>query len=956
MTRGRWARSGPARVALAAVGCALAAAPMVAPLAASAAQPAPVAARPVKALLDEAHAMLKAKATGRPVEVSEQTTEKVRVVANPNGTFTATSTPRPVRVHTQTGWADVDNTLVRQPDGSITPRVAAIAMSFSGGGAGPLVRMGAKGDDMAVTWDGAALPAPTLSGDAATYTDVLPGVDLVVKADIDRFSEVLVVKSAKAAANPKLKALAFSVSGDGMTTERNTKTGLMSLRDRTGAVRFTAAQPIMWDSAAPTGKKSPSHFEPSDGATSTHVPIEVGDRRVVLHPTSASLTGASVTYPVIIDPAWSGGRLAWVPVAKKYPNTTYYGSSDVARVGYESQTGGTWRSFFRMDTSAVNGKRVISASFQTTEVWAWSCGARPVQAWATGGIASNTTWNTQPGWAYLLQEINVAKGYNSSVCPSGGVSFDVTPHVVSSAQGYWGNVTIGLRASNEGDTYGWKKFNNNPTLSIVYDSYPGVPTGIGTTPGSNCAGSSVGNTDVTLLGVPSDPDGGTVTARFQYWNASSSWSQDWTGTSGQQARLTLPKSSLTSGLYAFHVKTVSGGLESSWSSDCYFSVDNTPPPATVKVTSLDYPDYSETGQQGAPAGKLADFVIDATGQSDITAVRVAIDGTPEVPFPLDGAGGKVTVHLPALRTGPHVLHVQTVDAAGNVATASDNHFDFWATPAPSTTNPHDVTGDGFSDVTGVLGQVNKICLYPGNGVGGFAAGSSCSIVTGIGNSEFKPVVVGDWNEDGWTDYLRLGVDKKLYFHAGEGGGGMNAGALPLSYVNSTGQFVDSGVTDYTSIHAAGDFDGDGDVDLLARDPAGALWLIRNGGGGALEGDAMTARTRVGTGWSTYMITSSTDVNADGHPDIVAKDLAGDLWVYPGTGTGFGARFAAGHGWNMFDFLFSPGSMNGNGTPDLFGRTPGGELQWYDGLQPPLTDPIHYPGSPRGNGWSFTWLT
>ncbi|MFD0479756.1 hypothetical protein ACFQ0B_75140 [Nonomuraea thailandensis] len=52
---------------------------------------------------------------------------------------------------------------------------------------------------MELGWTG-ALPKPTLSGDTATYPEVMPGVDLQVTADVDGFSHLLVVKSRAAAA------------------------------------------------------------------------------------------------------------------------------------------------------------------------------------------------------------------------------------------------------------------------------------------------------------------------------------------------------------------------------------------------------------------------------------------------------------------------------------------------------------------------------------------------------------------------------------------------------------------------------------------------------------------------------------------------------------------------------------------------------------------------------------
>lgn len=133
--------------------------------------------------------------------------------------------------------------------------------------------------------------------------------------------------------------------------------------------------------------------------------------------------------------------------------------------------------------------------------------------------------------------------------------------------------------------------------------------------------------------------------------------------------------------------------------------------------------------------------------------------------------------------------------------------------------------------------------------------------------------------------------------------------------------------------AARDFDGDGHNDVLARDAAGNLWLYPgNGGGGWL------ARRRVGTGWNGFSpITAPGDFNGDGHPDVLARDGAGRLWLYPGNGTaGWLAPRIVGSGWNGYSAFTAPGDFNGDGHRDLLARDSAGDL-WL------------YPGNGRG-GW------
>jgi hypothetical protein len=45
-----------------------------------------------------------------------------------------------------------------------------------------------------------------------------------------------------------------------------------------------------------------------------------------------------------------------------------------------------------------------------------------------------------------------------------------------------------------------------------------------------------------------------------------------------------------------------------------------------------------------------------------------------------------------------------------------------------------------------------------------------------------------------------------------------------------------------------------------------------------------------------------DFSGDGHADILAVDAAGDLWYYPHSGNGFGARVQIGHGFGSCTFV------------------------------------------------------
>src|SRR2546421_2296630 len=192
-------------IVLSAATATIAIATVTAPIRASAAPPAAPAHVPTAAgSFSVDQALSQAKATGQPVEVTAATTITDTVTANPNGTLTRTRTLQPVRKLLNGAWNALDATLKRHPDGSISPTVSTDDLTLSGGGTGPLATMHTADKTLSVAM-AMALPTPTLSGNTATYSSVLPGVDLKVSADtLGGFSDVLVVHDATAAANPAL--------------------------------------------------------------------------------------------------------------------------------------------------------------------------------------------------------------------------------------------------------------------------------------------------------------------------------------------------------------------------------------------------------------------------------------------------------------------------------------------------------------------------------------------------------------------------------------------------------------------------------------------------------------------------------------------------------------------------------------------------------------------------------
>jgi hypothetical protein len=141
-----------------------------------------------------------------------------------------------------------------------------------------------------------------------------------------------------------------------------------------------------------------------------------------------------------------------------------------------------------------------------------------------------------------------------------------------------------------------------------------------------------------------------------------------------------------------------------------------------------------------------------------------------------------------------------------------------------------------------------------------------------------------------------------------------------------------------------DFNRDARTDLVARDAAGRLWLYPGNGAGGFG-----TRSPMGVGWNTMTaLLTPGDVNGDAIADILARDTAGRLWIYPGNGTGgFTPRRQIGSGWNIMNAITNAANMNTTGRPDVLARDTAGSLWLY-----PLSGNAVFGTRARvGSGWN-----
>ncbi|RSO11359.1 hypothetical protein DMH18_10070 [Streptomyces sp. WAC 06783] len=203
--------------------------------------------------------------------------------------------------------------------------------------------------------------------------------------------------------------------------------------------------------------------------------------------------------------------------------------------------------------------------------------------------------------------------------------------------------------------------------------------------------------------------------------------------------------------------------------------------------------------------------------------------------------------------------------------------------------------------------------YEPDRTGGLRAG----VDLGGGYGEATALVQADISDGGAGNDLYLRMENTLYYTAERGG---------------ETKVIGGGWDIYTLLICAGNLGGSAEPDLVGRDKEGALWLYQGRPDGTLAG-----RIRIGSGgWNAMTgIAGRGDYTGDGKADLLARDTKGILYIYPGTGNAaadvaLGSRVTVGTGWNAYDALVSAGDTDGDGKADLIARDPAGALWLFKG--------------------------
>lgn len=613
-----------------------------------------------------------------------------------------------------------------------------------------------------------------------------------------------------------------------------------------------------------------------------------------LTPDQDFLNDPATTYPVFIDPSVKKYTQNWTTAYDRHPKATFYNGKDFnkggtheARVGFESDTWGTSRSFFNISFDKdLKGTKITTAKLRLLETYSWSCQDRSMSVHLTSEIDSHTNWNNAPELhdGNKLATKSFAHGYKSG-CRDDFETFDVKKGAQKSADDGDDTITFGLRARDENAQYAWKKFQANgdfaPRLELIYNRKPSiVSNSLDLGPDGKCTTTKpyvrMGSGDLTFTAKATDKDKNLDFLDFDLWQTDH-W--DETGdllkstgkvSAGKDTDTMLgttskfPTSGLKSGAtYSWRVRAVDDATGSSnWypKTPCRFVLDTTAP-RPPKVTSTDFPnaDGSENGfGSGAEDsawstkkfGTAGSFTLRALN-TDVVRYEYGYNSASYTGSITRTSGTAVTVSAtlgnakpPA--AGPNVLYVRAVDSSDNVS--EPTKYFFYVTPRDQADKAGDFTGDDWPDMMAVT-EAGNLALYP-------SEATPSDLAKGSGDLNYS--MPGAYRANPAKD--PNGTDD-----------------LPPYVAAPTGHFKGALIT-----HNGDIYGGDGLQDLVVR-VGGKLWVYPGDGYGAVNIDRRQEILLPASAPSPSAITqivAAGDITGDGRTDFLAT--VGDaLWAFTG---------------------------------------------------------------------------
>ncbi|MFV2017825.1 hypothetical protein [Micromonospora sp. LOL_023] len=687
--------------------------------------------RPIDALAapatEEGRALLAAHDSGQPVRVDGQTSETTEVWARPDGQLEALISADVVRVRRDGGWVPVDLRLHHATDGTVTPVAHPNDLRISGArpaGSHELAAVGHGTGRVAMSWTG-ALPEPRLDGPVATYPDVLPDVDLLVRATRTGFEQLLTVKNRDAV--DRVREVPLTLTGPGIAGHRHDEQGGVTLTGPDGATLATVPAPAMWDA-----QTTPAGTPARTASIETTVTARPDGVDLLLRPDIGWLDAPETVYPVTLDPTVDPLSTTFDAYVRESVTTNQSGTNDL-QIGLLATSPPTiTRSFISWNSAVLAGKQINSATVYFWNWWSHTCTPKAWEIWSTDAASTATRWTNQPQWLHREATSTMTKGYDAS-CDDGWSTISGTAFFQRAATAGASQAHMGVRATDETDTATFKQFRSRdttatsqvPYAAVTYNSWPTV-TARSTVPATACVtgtGRPLVNTLTPQLRASvADGDGTAMSVEFEWWAVGASarlGGQTVTSVaSGATASITVPAGVFVDGgRYQWRVRANDGVSGSAvWTSFCEMTVYVTVPPVDGCAGGV----ANDYDGDGVPDVAIADPEATVAGHAKAGQVHVRY-----------GDGGTVDT-----------LHKDNIQGSG-LAEAGDQ-FGF-------ALASYDINNDGCTDLAvgapyeDLTGQADSGAVYVLLGSPDGLAGGPASRMLHQSQAEFPETAeAGDW--------------------------------------------------------------------------------------------------------------------------------------------------------------------------------------------------------------------